>query len=187
MLTLQSRHGINPTFLYSLCWRNQHFLYIEKSMECTYQTNPHWSEPPASTEPYMAIYAPQILPSSSSSAFPCLSFFGRVFSLFLPAHPFWHSAICTVVIVGSLSSILHFCGCALQADCHSPVFHMPTPEVLLFSSVSALKEPSEEEGSIAPIQAKPSHLSTLLDPSESLPERPPTHLHLARNLVTDWE
>lgn len=47
------------------------------------------------------------------------------------------------------------------------------------SPVSALKETSEEEGGVPPTQAKLSHLSILLDPFQSLLERPLTHLHLA--------
>ena len=54
------------------------------------------------------------------------------FFLFLPAHQFWHCALCSELVLGSLSSTLHFCWlCPASWLSPTPVFHVPTPEVLL--------------------------------------------------------
>lgn len=154
-------------------------------MEGTYQTNSHWSEPPASTEAYMAIYAHQTPSSSSSSAFPSPGCCGRVFSLFLLAHHSntVHSPLCWFWGASAASYIFVIVPCKLTLTRFSQTYSRGAA----VSPVSALKEPSEEEGSVPPMQAKLSHLSMLLDRSQSLLERPLTHLHLARNLVTDSE
>lgn len=185
LLTLQSRYGINLTFVYSVCWRNQHFLYIEKINEL-----PLTKRIPIGLNHLhqQSLMWPPIHPKSSSAApagaQPSLlqAVLAGVF-LFLPAHQFWHCALCPELVLRSLSSTLRFSqlhpASCLLLTCLS---HVPAPEVL--------REPSEEGESVLTTQVKPAHLSTFLNPSQSLlfsPARPLPRLRLARNRITRWE
>lgn len=138
MLTLQSRHGINLTFIYSIRWRNQHFLYIEKSMPLTKQI------PIGLNHLHQQSFMwPPMHPKSSSAA-PARA---------LPSHPraalagffcFYqhtnsgtaHSALSW--FWGGSAARYIFAGCALQVGCHSPPFSTYLLQMsCCFSCVSA--------------------------------------------------
>lgn len=156
MLTLQSRHGINLTFIYSIRWRNQHFLYIEKSMPLTKQIpiGPNHLHQQSFMWPPMHPKSSSAAPARALPSLPRAALAG--FFLFLPAHQFWHCAFCSELVLGRLSSTLRFCWlCPASWLSLTSVFHVLTPDVLLLLLCQCLR--SQVRKGVAFPPRRPNH------------------------------